>query len=318
MQESNQSRKLERLPHRQTMRSTLPQEVIDHVIDLLSEERGALKACALVCRAWLHRCREHLHHSVTIYHQNCCIHPSQIPDLDRLLALPVVAAYTQELILEGKTDYAALRKTDADVEHNGEEIFWHVLSQFAHVHSLRVKRLFWVAHTLSNKDRLCAAFPYVAKLDVYMSDFVDAQEFLSFITGFPQLQRLKVERVFWCESATEWFATTGSDPSSYRHLPPDATPGANLQHLQVQHCDVHNMVDVARWLSSISAAKITSLHLSPPDGDDFTALPLYFRAVVASIERLFLTLEFATKGETLRQGEPITSVPLCAQSHRAV
>lgn len=282
----------------------LPQELVDQVIDCLGDERDALKACSLVCRDWLHHCREHLHRTVTLYHQNCKIHPSQIPDVTRLLALAAVPAYTQELILESKINYAP-HKTESARDDDGEELFWRVLSKFAHVQTLTAKRLFWVAHSLSNKNRLCASFPRVTKLDVYMSDFIDGTEFLSFITAFPKLTRLKMERVFWCESATEWYASSGSDPSSYRSLPPDSVPGSQLKHLQVQHCDVHNMVDIAGWLSTIPSAVVTSLHLSPPDGDDFTALPLYFRAVGASVERLFLTLEFATKGETLRQGQHI-------------
>lgn len=282
-------------------RAKLPQELVDQVVDCLSDERETLKACSLVCRDWLYRCRHHLHRSVTIYHQNCSIHPSQIPDVTRLLSLPVVPAYTQELHLEGKTNYASLFK-ESDQTDDGEELFWHVLAQFAHVQVLSVNRLFWVAHTRDNKDRLCAAFPRVTRLEVYMSDFVDGMEFLSFLTAFPRLASLKMERVFWCESAKEWYQSSGSDPSSYRALPPDVVPGEHLKHLQVQHCDVHNMVDISRWLASIPAATIKSLSLSPPDGDDFAALPSYFRAVSASLERLFLTLEFATTDETLRQG----------------
>ncbi|KAJ7841056.1 hypothetical protein B0H14DRAFT_2783596 [Mycena olivaceomarginata] len=37
-----------------------PQELVDEIIDYLGEDSDALKACSLVCRAWVSRCRSHL------------------------------------------------------------------------------------------------------------------------------------------------------------------------------------------------------------------------------------------------------------------
>ncbi len=294
----------------------LPQELFDHIIDSLSEDRQALKACSLASRLWLHRCRHHLHRSVTLYHQNCRIHFSQMKNISLFLTLPVVSEYTRELHLEGKTDYQQWQhNVDHQEEDDGTDLFWKVLARFSHVQTLRVKRLFWVSHPLDSKDRLCTSFPSVTDLDVYMSDFADSSEFLSFLSAFPRVTGLKVERVFWCRSATEWYNSSGLDPSSYRILPPDATPGAYLRRLQVQHCDVHIMVDIAKWLATLSSPRINSLYLSPPDGDDFGALPLYFRAIGPSLEHIFLTLEFDTKCETLRQGKPPLSQSFIPHSH---
>ncbi|KAJ3554863.1 hypothetical protein NM688_g2892 [Phlebia brevispora] len=270
---------------------SLPQELIDQVVDFLSDDREALKACSLVCQDWLHRCRQHLHRSVTIYHQYCRIHHSQVPHAIRLLALPMVSSYTQELHLEGKTDYGALHKTpDNDEEVDGEELLWRVLARFGNVRTLRVSRLLWVAHELEDKNRLCATFPAVTNLDVYMSEFVDAKEFLSLLTRISPAVTL--------------------EGGACLLLPQNSTPGKRLEHLQVQHCDVHNMLDISRWLSE-TPSSITSLYLSPPDGDDFAALPSYFRALGPSLEKLFLTLEFATKDETLRQA--ISGLELCSR-----
>lgn len=282
---------------------SLPQELIDQIVDCLSDDPEALKACSLVGQAWLHRCRQHLHRSVTIYHQNCYIHHSQVQKALRLLALPLVTSYTQRLHLEGKSDYGAPPK-GSDAEDNdvdGVDLFWRLLARFQNVHTLEINRLLWVAHSLENKDRLCTSFLNVKVLDVYMSEFADVDEFLSFLTAFPRLIRLKIERVFWCESAEQWYTISETDRSTYRALPEGSTPGQQLEHVQVQHCDVRNMLDISRWLSTDSPP-ITSLYLGPPDGDDFTALPSYFRALGSSLEELFLTLEFATKDETLRQG----------------
>lgn len=48
---------------------------------------------------------------------------------------------------------------------------------------------------------------------------------------------------------------------------------------------------------------VETLHLSPPDGDDFGALSLYCHAIGATLKHLTLDLEFATSEETMRQGK---------------
>lgn len=282
--------------------SSLPCELIDIIIDGLGDDRDALKACALTCRSWLHRSRYHLHHSATLYHQNCRIHPSQIESIATFLSLPAIAEYTQDLLLEGKTELKSNRFNDA----NSSELFWRALARFTHVKRLRVSRLFWVSHTLESKNRLCKAFPSVTDLDVYMSDFADANEFLSFLTAFPKLVRLRTERLFWAKDAVEWYEASGSDPSSYRTLPKGAMPGQRLRHIQVQHCDVPMMTDISNWLSTVPGCNISTLHLSPPDGDDFAALPLFFSALGTSLKHLKLTLEFASKQETMRRGTSLS------------
>lgn len=286
-------------------RPVVPQELIDKIIDELQEEREVLKTCALICRSWLHRSRCHLHYTVILYHQHCRIHPTQINNICTLLSLPAISEYTRELRLEGKTDYGL---QNANEGFDNGELFWRVIARFSHVKTVRITRLFWVSHSLDNKNRLCAAFHCVTALDVYMSDFADCKEFLSFLTGFPRLSRLKVERVYWAKSAAEWYNASGSDPSSYRVLPADASPGIRLTQLHVQHCDMLIMADIAKWLASAPSPPIEALHLSPPDSADFDALPLYFDAIGTNLKHLTLALEFSTKEDTLRRGKHTPSL----------
>ena len=46
----------------------LPQEIKDHVIDLLRDDDETLKSCALVSRSWLRQCQKHLFAEVEIGH----------------------------------------------------------------------------------------------------------------------------------------------------------------------------------------------------------------------------------------------------------
>jgi hypothetical protein len=43
-----------------------PQELVDEIIDYLGEDSDALKACSLVCQAWVSRCRSHLFETCTL------------------------------------------------------------------------------------------------------------------------------------------------------------------------------------------------------------------------------------------------------------
>lgn len=280
--------------------SAIPQELVDQIIDELRFDRESLKACAQTRKSWLHQSRTHLHRSVTLYHQYCRIHATQIDNASMLLDLPYIPKYTRHLILEGKTDYG-LRDVKTDGADN-EALFWRIVSLFSHVTSLRLTRLFWVSHSLENKDRLCRAFPSTIKLDVYMSDFADMQEFLSLLTGFPILARLKAERVLWFQTAEEWQNHSGSDTSSYRSLPSEAVLGSRLRSLKVQHNNALIMTDIARWLGTSRSIAIETLRLSPPDGDDFGALSLYCQTIGSTLRHLTLDLEFATKEETMVQG----------------
>lgn len=159
-----------------------------------------------------------------------------------------------------------------------------------------------MTHTLENKNRLCEAFASVSNLDIYMSDFADLQEFLSFLSGFPNVIRLKAERLLWYKTAEEWHQQVGSDTSSYRALSSDAVLGRHLRALKVQHCNVLIMCDIAKWLGASQYVSVETLHLSPPDGDDFGALSLYCHTIGTTLKHLTLDLEYATKEETMRQG----------------
>jgi hypothetical protein len=46
--------------------SVLPQELFDHIIDLLYYDKTTLRTCAIVCRAWRAHSQRHLFRSITI------------------------------------------------------------------------------------------------------------------------------------------------------------------------------------------------------------------------------------------------------------
>ncbi|KAI0693699.1 hypothetical protein C8T65DRAFT_63318 [Cerioporus squamosus] len=44
----------------------VPVEIAEHIIDVLWNDNGALRQCALTCRAWLPRSRLHIFHSIAL------------------------------------------------------------------------------------------------------------------------------------------------------------------------------------------------------------------------------------------------------------
>ncbi|KAF8888059.1 hypothetical protein BD779DRAFT_475827 [Infundibulicybe gibba] len=84
----------------------LPQEVIDSALDHFHSNPVALKACALVCHAWLHTSRTHLFRKVSLQPPQVVAPRStaKVPsDSQRLYTLlrsdPGIARYIQELVV---------------------------------------------------------------------------------------------------------------------------------------------------------------------------------------------------------------------------
>lgn len=51
---------------------SLPQELVDHIIDCLHDDNDSLRACATVCKTWLPRSRVYLHRSLSLYSRRRC------------------------------------------------------------------------------------------------------------------------------------------------------------------------------------------------------------------------------------------------------
>ena len=78
-----------------TLEARWPQELTDAIIDHLADDHTTLKACSLVCKAWVSRSQQ-------------LIHARPIVDFERLMAavetaLPLssVAGYVKEISLHG-------------------------------------------------------------------------------------------------------------------------------------------------------------------------------------------------------------------------
>lgn len=91
--------------------TTVPQELIDNIIDYFHDDVPALKACALVCWAWLPACRAHIFVRVSLRppplyslpYRFLVTKPTDVQRLYRILrSSPEIAAYIHDLaICEG-------------------------------------------------------------------------------------------------------------------------------------------------------------------------------------------------------------------------
>ena len=77
----------------------LPLELVHAIIRRVADDRACLKACSLVCRAWLPECRTHLHREVRL---------ESAAQLHRFVQFPDIFGYVLELVI------AETRKTDMD------------------------------------------------------------------------------------------------------------------------------------------------------------------------------------------------------------
>lgn len=92
------------------MPTTLPQELVDSVIDHCHDDPMTLRSCALVCNAWLPSSRSHIFHSITLQPPDKPTKKSffvrKLTDTQRLLRMlqfsPEIALYVRNLsICEG-------------------------------------------------------------------------------------------------------------------------------------------------------------------------------------------------------------------------
>ncbi|EMD33612.1 hypothetical protein CERSUDRAFT_117726 [Gelatoporia subvermispora B] len=159
----------------------LPQELIEHVIDFSWDDPSALARYALVCKAWLPRCRYHFQHFLRI---------TSHTGFDEYLR---------------RLNHAVSIPPDTLMVTEDEELpFAHVfpfLLTGQHCRSFKsfvIRRADWSTYPLSpTAFRLLSTARAITQLQLSCCRFAHARHFLRIIDGLPELQELFLERVYW-------------------------------------------------------------------------------------------------------------------------
>ncbi len=175
------------------IRTILPTELCNLIIDHLHDSKPSLFACSLVCRAWVPECRFHLFHKVVLYRDTADL-------FFQLFESPhatISSAHTRGLDVAQNT---VTRGGNLDGELLGGLAFQGVLSRcpadvFEHVQKLSVTWVGW--WTLSDAERLSIGhrFKNVTELALWMVCFRTDEEFQAPVASFLALEILSLQTI---------------------------------------------------------------------------------------------------------------------------
>lgn len=156
----------------------LPPEVIDLIIDNLHDHRPTLRVCSLVSRNWLGGSRHHLFNGHGMYLTG--------RNLDAFRELLKSPHNTLSFHLRN------LHATEFQYDHLTK--LWPLLPRFSHLQSLHVH-----GNPIFDKDVLDAhIFPFIRSLSFSRAVFPSYHGLTTFLSRFPSLKTLKLDRVSLC------------------------------------------------------------------------------------------------------------------------
>ncbi|KAK0184480.1 hypothetical protein F5146DRAFT_239897 [Armillaria mellea] len=157
------------------MSDSLPQEIIDAIIDELKDYKYDLKSCSLTCRSFVPQTRVHLFTSIELSSNRQCqkfmaMRSSSPYDL---------SAYIRSLTINFRRSVLTSRHL-LDVTTN------------LTVHRITLEHLNWGNLTSDMQRTLCTSFPHLRSISLIHTIFRDYQTVCGFMSGFPELQNLSL------------------------------------------------------------------------------------------------------------------------------
>ena len=231
-----------------TLEARWPQELTDAIIDHLAGDRRTLKACSLVCKAWVPRSQQLIHAEVNISFKHLKTR------VDAALPLSV-ARYVKAIRLHGK---APINKQSTES--------WDALSHFPNIHRVTFELLclgdifsFELLPTL-NLPSIFARTTHLIINEVHMQGY---DMYHRFLLCFPAVTHLEVAAIV---PLIDW--------------------GHDMPSLAGPNPTQHPLYDNARaFASSIQSLRINFLSYSSRKPDLHCLLPL-FPAGYCSVKRL--------------------------------
>ncbi|PCH36473.1 hypothetical protein WOLCODRAFT_146283 [Wolfiporia cocos MD-104 SS10] len=246
----------------------MPQEVVDMIIDELGStyQRATLYACSLTCRAWVHRCRMHIHSAIRIDHT------SHINRLIELYATPTssLAPYVRSLSIDACVDGIPAKK------HDWIDTSRPLLRALTRIERLSLDGIAWPDLELETREILLDHYgESIRDLWVATCDFRKASHLVALLEAFPRVQSVRMEGSSWEEPGWDKFDQT------------DTT-------LRLHWLDVGDLCNppslVARWARRHRAISIENLHFSW-GSEDPDILGQLLRSAGDSVKLLSLTLD---------------------------
>ena len=157
-------------------RTALPQELVDMIIDFFLDDRDTLKACSLVCKAWVPRSQQHIH---VRFNFDPCI---------RRFA----PRYTSEEVARYVKIIQVSPSYTADDTRLPDE--WEFLLRFHHVQKAVVYWELMGPSPISLTPSFLTVFAHTTHLTLCFGDIDELRPFYEFLFSFPVMTHLEFGR----------------------------------------------------------------------------------------------------------------------------
>jgi hypothetical protein len=238
----------------------LPQELMEYVIDFLYNDKPTLRACSLVCRAWVAEARVHLFRSIHIQTmKQSGIAPPE-------LTLPLVRKLTWG---PRRAPFTDSRRWCASLDA--------LAPRLSHLQSLTLVKIIVPNSDARQFILLGMEVPSVTRLKVVDCDFVSLPAFVAFLHAFPHLAHLELREV-------ENWAEVGQ-----AELPTHDSKGVELQSLSCALLNSWPFIDwLVRTASPHSLRKIAFSIMQPAISRNAQALAALLLACGDSLDQLMI------------------------------
>ncbi|KAJ7911628.1 hypothetical protein B0H13DRAFT_567843 [Mycena leptocephala] len=182
----------------------LPPEIQEIIVDLLFDDKDALRTCSLVHQAWLHLSRRHLFAFVHLRENRCesFRHLCQFPRGN-------VAPYISTLSISSPND--------ADYINESASFFLDLvpyLPSLPALTSLEISSLSWQNASQQCLSSMARCFSNLTELCIHLVEFSHSQQVLDLLSCFQMLETISIGATF----ATEDQASSSITPPNLPHL----------------------------------------------------------------------------------------------------
>ena len=233
------------MPRNRGVEARLPTELCFTILDYLLDDLPALRACSLVCSAWVALCRSHKLRSVALRT------PERYALLRSILDSPLtgpsnIPLYARELRLGANPH-------DTRYDNSDVGTFWEnvglvpLLCRFVNVGTLQLDNLKWTPRSfpLATAKLFTAAFPQLKSLTLKVAVFHSPEDLLFLLSSFPRVVSVTMAFVSWFddELVTLW-TTSPHRPQKLSTEPVTLT----LKNLRT---------DPTSWIAVVTAVSVS-------------------------------------------------------------
>ncbi|KAK0460438.1 uncharacterized protein EV420DRAFT_1532185 [Desarmillaria tabescens] len=157
------------------MSDSLPQEIVDAIIDELKDYQHDLKSCSLTCRSFVPQTRVHLFTTIELSSNKRC---------QQFVSMRSSSPHDLSVYIKG------LRINFLRSDLTSQNLLG-VLASLT-VHHITLERLKWGNLTPDMQQALCMSFPHLRSISLIHVIFPSYQTVCGFMGGFPELKGLSL------------------------------------------------------------------------------------------------------------------------------